>query len=71
MQVIILTVGLMGLIIVAMSVGVMFGREPLKGSCGGSGGAECICEKKGIPPKCEQLKEAAARLRMENPDARL
>jgi hypothetical protein len=71
MQIVLLTIGLMGLIILCMSIGVMFGRDPLKGSCGGVGGADCLCEKEGIPPKCEELKKAAARLRMEDPTARL
>ena len=33
-----------GLITGAMAVGVMLGRSPLKGSCGGKGGPECICD---------------------------
>lgn len=71
MQLVFLTVGLMGLIVLCMSIGVMFGRSPLKGSCGGVRGADCLCEKKGIPPKCEELKQAAARLRLDDPAARL
>lgn len=28
-----------------MSVGVLLGKSPLKGSCGGSGGPECVCDE--------------------------
>ena len=31
-------------IITIMAVGVLLGRSPLKGSCGGKGGPECICD---------------------------
>jgi hypothetical protein len=27
-----------------MAVGVLLGKSPLKGSCGGKGGPECICD---------------------------
>ena len=27
-----------------MSIGVLLGKSPLKGSCGGKGGPECICD---------------------------
>ena len=29
------------LVIAAMSIGVMFGRQPIKGSCGGIAGGRC------------------------------
>jgi hypothetical protein len=32
-------------IVVVMAVGVILGRSPLKGSCGGKGGPECICDE--------------------------
>ncbi|MFT4976395.1 MAG: hypothetical protein ACI8S6_002292 [Myxococcota bacterium] len=28
-----------------MSVGVILGGSPLKGSCGGKGGPDCICDE--------------------------
>lgn len=50
---------LLSLVIVAMSVGVLMGRKPIKGSCGGVGAAlgeknyECdICG--GDPNKCDE-----------------
>ena len=27
-----------------MAVGVLLGGSPLKGSCGGTGGPECVCD---------------------------
>lgn len=33
------------LIAAVMGVGVMLGGSPLKGSCGGKGGPECICDE--------------------------
>ena len=49
MDAFIITLLFMGAMMLIMAVGVMFKRPPLKGSCGGVGGAECICEKQGIP----------------------
>lgn len=51
------------MIIAAMSVGVMFGRPPITGSCGGLGAVgidqECeICG--GNPQRCEALSEPVA-----------
>lgn len=34
-----------GLIIAAMAIGVILGKSPLKGSCGGKGGPECVCDE--------------------------
>ena len=34
-----------GFIIAAMAVGVILGKSPLKGSCGGKGGPECVCDE--------------------------
>jgi len=64
-NIVLLTIGFMGLVMLVMAVGVIAGRAPLKGSCGGPGGTDCLCEKRGEPPKCKALKEAAARLRAE------
>lgn len=48
----------MGLILLAMSVGVIMGRTPIKGSCGGVGAAlgqkDYVCDLcGGDPEKCE------------------
>ena len=31
-------------IVAVMAVGVLLGRSPLKGSCGGKGGPDCVCD---------------------------
>ncbi len=45
------TVLVFGLALLAMSVGVLFGREPIRGSCGGVAGrcelCSGSCEKRG------------------------
>lgn len=33
-------------VIFIMAVGVMFGRQAIKGSCGGANGANCVCTEK-------------------------
>jgi hypothetical protein len=48
---------LLVLVVVGMSVGVMFGRKPIKGTCGGlnneGGDSSCsLCG--GSPAKCEE-----------------
>jgi hypothetical protein len=51
MQTVIATIGLIGLIMAAMAVGVMFSGRPLRGSCGGMG-KDCSCsaeERQGCP----------------------
>jgi hypothetical protein len=44
-----------GTVIVAMAVGVIFGRKAIQGSCGGAGGGSCVCTK-----KCDKRKRAEA-----------
>ncbi|MDG1481037.1 MAG: hypothetical protein P8R54_15710 [Myxococcota bacterium] len=44
MATMILTAVAFGLIAVAMGIGLILGGSPLKGSCGGKGGPECICD---------------------------
>ena len=53
MEYIVVTVGLMAIIMAAMAIGVVFQGKELKGSCGGVGGADCICEREGTPNACE------------------
>ena len=39
---ILISVAIMAFIMIIMAVGVILGRSPLKGSCGGKGGPECV-----------------------------
>ena len=41
---ILISVAIMAFIMIIMAVGVILGRSPLKGSCGGKGGPECVCD---------------------------
>jgi len=54
---------IMLIFVVLMSVGVLFGRKPLKGSCGGMGAAlgekDYVCDLCGDDEsKCEEIKAA-------------
>ena len=42
---IIISLVIFGLIVAAMAVGVLLGKSPLKGSCGGKGGPSCVCDE--------------------------
>ena len=57
MTILILTVLIVGLVIAGMAVGVMAGRGPLKGSCGGIGalGIDQKCDLcGGDPQRCDE-----------------
>jgi uncharacterized protein len=59
MQTFILTLVVLLLFVIAMSVGVLMGRKPLKGSCGGVGAAlgeeDYVCDLcGGDPNKCDE-----------------
>lgn len=43
MTVFFVTFAVILVIVGIMSIGVMFGRPAIKGSCGGAGGGECLC----------------------------
>ncbi len=63
MTVFLLSFALVGLILLAMSVGVLFGRSPIKGSCGGMGalGIDTACDIcGGNTQRCEDSRETAA-----------
>ena len=42
---IIISILIFGCITAAMAVGVLLGKSPLKGSCGGKGGPSCVCDE--------------------------
>ena len=49
MEAFFITLLFMGGIMAAMAIGVIFSGKALKGSCGGVGGADCLCESEGKP----------------------
>lgn len=53
MIVIPITIVIFAILMLAMAVGVIFSGRELQGSCGGSGGDDCFCEKNGLPKACE------------------
>ena len=62
METVILAVVVLAVFILAMSVGVIMGRKPIKGSCGGVGAAlgekDYLCPVCGDDPnKCEKEQE--------------
>ncbi len=64
MAVLVITFVAMLLVITAMSVGVIMGRKPLTGSCGGVGAAlgekDYVCDIcGGDTAKCEQISQQA------------
>ena len=52
--------GVIAAVISIMAIGVMFGRHAIKGSCGGHGGAECVCTE-----KCDKRKKLEAAQNLE------
>lgn len=51
MSTVIATIAFMGMLMLAMAVGVIFRGKALKGSCGGIGG-ECLCLDAGQQGAC-------------------
>lgn len=59
----ILTFVVLGIVILAMSVGVLLGGKPIKGSCGGMSalGMDTVCDIcGGNPNKCEEEQKKSA-----------
>ena len=53
MQEVFFTIMVFGALMCLMAVGVIFGRRPLKGSCGGvAGDGSCPCADSGTPNAC-------------------
>lgn len=66
MQTLLITLAVMLLFVLFMSIGVIFGRQPLKGSCGGVGKAlgekDYVCDICGDDEsKCEEKQSAAVK----------
>ncbi len=60
MTLFLITFAVIAVVIFIMAIGVMFGRHAIKGSCGGSGGAECVCTE-----KCDKRKKLEAAQNLE------
>ncbi len=45
MTVFLVTFAIIAVVVGIMSIGVVFGRPAIKGSCGGAGGGECLCSQ--------------------------
>ncbi len=64
MDTMILTFAALMLIIIAMSVGVLLGGKPIKGSCGGMSalGMDTVCDIcGGNPSKCDEEQQRVAK----------
>jgi len=55
MTLFLITFAFIAVVMTIMAIGVIFGRQAIKGSCGGSGGAECVCTE-----KCDKRKKLEA-----------
>lgn len=55
MTLFLITFAVIAVVIAIMAIGVMFGRHAIKGSCGGEGGADCVCTE-----KCDKRKKLEA-----------
>ena len=44
MTTVLLATGLIGVAMAGLAAGVIFSNKELKGSCGGQGGEDCVCE---------------------------
>lgn len=50
---------IIGIVFLIMAVGVMFGRNPIRGSCGGHDNGECVCSQ-AKQEACENRKQRLA-----------
>lgn len=57
MTALVLSILVVGVALLGMSVGVLFGREPIRGSCGGVAGRCALCSGTGT---CEKKRAGAA-----------
>ncbi|MBJ93687.1 MAG: hypothetical protein CMP23_04345 [Rickettsiales bacterium] len=48
-MVLLVTIVAVALLMCLMAIGVLFGGRRLRGSCGGVGGVDCICDENGRP----------------------
>lgn len=55
-----LTAALMMVLFIAMAIGVLMGRKPISGSCGGIASKGCPCSKKAREACAARAKESAS-----------
>ena len=67
MAMLLVTLGVMLLVVTAMSVGVIMGRKPLSGSCGGVGAA--LGEKDYVCDLCGNDESRCKEIRARDPEA--
>ncbi|AVR89065.1 (Na+)-NQR maturation NqrM [Thauera aromatica] len=63
MNTFLITLAVVGIVIAAMAIGVMFGRKPIAGSCGGLGSLGQDCEfgcKKPCTKRQARMRAASA-----------
>ena len=56
-MVLLVTVVAMSVLMCMMAIGVIIGGRRLRGSCGGVGGEDCVCDENGRPilkPDCDE-----------------
>ncbi|HWO99724.1 MAG TPA: DUF539 domain-containing protein [Methylococcus sp.] len=46
MTLFLITFAIIGLVVLLMAVGVIFGRPAIRGTCGGLNGGDCLCAQK-------------------------
>lgn len=54
---VLVTIAAFAILMSMMAIGVMFGGRRLRGSCGGVGGEDCVCDDDGNPiagPECDE-----------------
>ncbi len=59
MLTVVLAIGLVGTAMFLMAIGVVFSDKVLQGSCGGSGGSDCVCSSE-EQKACQAEKRLAA-----------
>lgn len=60
MTLFLITFAVIAIVIFMMSIGVMFGRHAIKGSCGGANNGDCICTE-----KCDKRRKLQAAQNLE------
>ncbi len=62
MATVLLATGIVGVAMAGLAAGVIFSNKELKGSCGGKGGEDCVCEleKRRACHAADQLKRRQA-----------